>query len=128
MFVRFSDRVRQDQVYSCFLCNGADTGVNQYNNGFQVVVDDTVTPNPNWVVDTYLSYSRWKEQHIAQGYGVASASTIGLSNQLFQAPLLPAIYPDLGYNSLGNSSFRTYTRGSDTAQVNISRDFWFAHV
>lgn len=121
IFVRFSDRFRQDQTVPCFFCNGADTGNNQYNNGYQAVVNDTVTPNSNWVIDTYLSYSRWKEQHIAQGYGVASAATIGLDNSLFQAPVLPTIYPDNGFSSLSNSSYEQYARSSSTAQVNVTR-------
>jgi hypothetical protein len=121
MFVRFSDRIRQDQVFPCFFCNGADTGVNQYNNGFQVVLNDTVTPSPTWVINSYASYSRWQEQHIAQGYGVASASTIGLPNSLFQAPILPVIYNDGPYTTLGNNSYEKYPRDSDTAQVNVTK-------
>jgi hypothetical protein len=121
MFFRFSDRFRQDQVVPCFFCNGADTGVNQYNNGFQAVINDTITPSPSWVIDTYLSYSRWQEQHIAQGYGVASGSTIGLPDSLFQAPILPAIYPDGGYSTLGNTSYEKYVRDSDTAQINVTK-------
>lgn len=120
VFARFSDRFRQSQVYPCFFCNGADTGNNQYNNGFQAVVNDTVTPSPNWVINSYISYSRWKERHIAQGYGVASASTIGLAPSLFQAPLLPTIYPDGPYTGLGNGSYQEYARASGTAQVNIT--------
>ncbi len=123
MFVRWSDRFRQDQVLPCFFCNGADTGNNQYNNGFQVVINDTVTPSPTWVIDTYASYSRWKEVHTAQGYGVADASTIGLSPALFQAPLLPTIQADGGYSGLGNSSYQQYVRYSDTAQVNLTKQF-----
>jgi hypothetical protein len=121
IFFRFSDRFRQDQVVPCFFCNGADTGNNQYNNGFQAVINDTITPDPTWVINTYIAYSRWKEQHIAQGYGIASASTIGLSDSLFQAPVLPTIYPDGPYTSLGNGSFEKYARDSDTAQINLTK-------
>ncbi|MBV9764701.1 MAG: TonB-dependent receptor, partial [Acidobacteriaceae bacterium] len=123
MFVRWSDRFRQDQVYPCFFCNGADTGNNQYNDGFQVVIDDTITPSPTWVINSYVSYSRWKEQHIAQGFGVASASTIGLANSLFQAPVLPTIGADNGYSGLGNGSYQQYSRTSDTAEVNLTKVF-----
>lgn len=121
LFVRFSDRFRQDQVVPCFFCNGADTGNNQYNNGFQTVINDTITPSPTWVINTYLSYSRWKEQHIAQGYGVAGAATLGLSDALFQAPILPTISPDGPYSGLGNGSYQTYARASGTAQINITK-------
>ena len=121
IFFRFSDRFRQSQILPCFFCNGADTGNNQYNNGFQGVLNDTVTPGPNWVINTYLAYSRWKEQHLAQGYGLASAQTIGLSNSLFQAPVLPTIYPDGPYTSLSNGSFEEYARDSETAQINVTK-------
>lgn len=122
LFVRFSDRVRQDIVTPCFFCNGADTGVNQTNNGFQVVVNDTWTPSPRWVINALVSYSRWREAHTAVGYGAASASTIGLSPSLFQAPLLPTISADNGYTGLGNGSYQRYIRYSDTAQVNLTRE------
>lgn len=124
LFVRWSDRFRQDQIVPCFFCNGADQGNNQYNDGFQVVVNDTVTPSASWVVDTYLSYSRWEEQHIAQGYGVASASTIGLDPSQFQAPLLPTISDyDGQYTGLGNGSYEKYVRYSDTYQENLTKNF-----
>lgn len=123
MFVRWSDRFRQDQVVPCYFCNGADTGLNQGNNGFQVVLNDTITPSPRWVIDTYVSYSRWKETHLAQGLGIASPATIGLSPSLFQSPALPTISGDNGYASLGNSSDYGYVRYSDTAQMNITKVF-----
>jgi len=121
LFVRWSDRFRQDVSVPCFFCNGADTGVNQTNNGFQGVINDTITPSPTWVINSFFSYSRWKETHIAQGYGAASASTIGLANSLFQAPLLPTIYPDNGYSSLSNGSYEQYIRYSSTAEVNVTK-------
>ncbi|MGA8028019.1 MAG: carboxypeptidase-like regulatory domain-containing protein, partial [Bryobacteraceae bacterium] len=123
MFVRWSDRFRQNQVYPCFFCNGADTGVNQYNNGFQVALNDTVTPSATWVINSYVSYSRWEEQHISQGFGVASASTIGLPNSLFQAPVFPYVSADNGFSSLGSGTFERFARTSDTAQVNLTKVF-----
>lgn len=123
LFVRWSDRFRQDQTVPCYFCNGADTGVNQANHGFQVVVNDTLTPNPTWVINTYLSYSRWLEEHTAQGYGEASAATIGLSPTLFQAPLLPYISADNGYSSIGNGTYERFARDSETAEVNLTKTF-----
>ncbi len=128
LFVRWSDRFRQDQTVPCFFCNGADLGNNQYNNGFQVVLNDTVTPSASWVVNTYVSYSRWQEQHTAQGYGVADASTIGLDPALFQAPILPTIGDNDGrYTGLGNGSYQKYTRYSDTIQMNLTKQLLQTH-
>jgi outer membrane receptor protein involved in Fe transport len=128
MFVRWSDRFRQDIVVPCFYCNGADTGVNQYNNGFQVVLNDTITPSATWVIDTYASYARWEEQHISQGFGVASASTVGLTNSLFQAPVLPTVTLDNQFSNgnsplLGNGTYERFARTSDTFQVNLTKVF-----
>ncbi len=122
MFLRWSDRWRQDQVTNCFFCNGADTGVNQYNDGFQVVLNDTVTPSPTWVINSYVSYSRWLEQHIAQGLGT-DASAIGLSPSLFQAPIVPSISADNGFTSLGSGTYEKFSRTSDTIQVNLTKVF-----
>jgi hypothetical protein len=125
MFVRWSDRFRQDTTVPCFFCTGGDSGVNQTNNGFQVVLNDTITPSPTWVINSFASYSRWKEGHFAQTLGVANASTIGLSPSLFQAPILPGINVE-NYASLGvafGGGYETYIRYSNTIQMNITKQF-----
>ncbi len=124
MFVRVSDRLRQDQTVPCFLCNGGDQSQNQTNSGIQVVVNDTITPGPNWVINSFVSFSRWREAHIDVGYGKANASAVGLSPSLFQAPILPTISSNDGpYSSLGSGAYQIYTRYSDNAQVNLTRQF-----
>ena len=125
LFVRFSDRVRQDITVPCFFCNGADNNVNQTNTGFQAVINDTFTPSPTWVINAFSSYSRWRESHIAVGYGQASASTIGLDPSLFQSPLLPTISADNHFydnGGLGNGSYEQYVRYSSTSQVNLTKE------
>ncbi|HZU24342.1 MAG TPA: TonB-dependent receptor [Bryobacteraceae bacterium] len=121
MFFRWSQRFRQDQNYPCFFCNGADTNNNQQNVGYQGVLNDTITPSPTWVINAFVSYSRWQEAHIPQGTGVANAATIGLNPALFQAPVLPSIGADNGYTGLGNGWFARYTRYADTAQLNLTK-------
>ena len=125
LFVRWSDRFRQDITQPCFFCTGADSGVNEHDTGFQVVLNDTVTPGPTWVINSFVSYSRWQEGHIAQSYGVADASTIGLSPSLFQAPILPGISVE-NYSGLGvtfGGGFQKYTRYSDTVAINVTKQF-----
>ena len=124
MFVRMSDRVRQNNTPACFFCNGADQSANNDDNGFQVVLNDTLTPSPTWVIDSYVAFSRWHESQTSLGYGKTSASTIGLSPAQFQAPLLPLINAEL-YSTLGStySSYNRYIRDSDTAQINITKEF-----
>lgn len=125
VFVRWSDRFRQDLTHPCFFCTGADSAVNENDNGFQVVLNDTVTPSPTWVINTFISYSRWQEAHVAQSFGVANASTIGLSPSLFQAPILPGVsvqnYAGLGVTFGGG--FQKYTRYSNTIGMNITKQF-----
>jgi hypothetical protein len=123
MFVRMSDRVRQTYTPPCYFCNGADQDANNDNHGFQVVVNDTFTPSPTWVIDSYVAVSRWYEAQTSIGYGVANASDIGLSPSLFQAPLLPLINSEL-YSTLGStySSYNRYVRTSDTVQVNLTKE------
>lgn len=124
LFVRMSDRVRQNNIPACFFCNGADTSANNDDHGFQVVVNDTVTPSPTLVIDSYVAVSRWYEAQTSIGYGLADASSIGLSPGLFQAPLLPLINAT-NYGTLGStySSFNRYIRDSDTALVNFTKQF-----
>ncbi len=123
VFVRWSDRFRQDLNHPCFFCTGADSVVNEHDNGFQVVLNDTVTPSPTWVINSFISYSRWQEAHVAQSFGVANASTIGLSPSLFQAPILPGISIE-NYSGLGvtfGGGFQKYTRYSNTIGMNITK-------
>ncbi len=125
LFVRWSDRFRQDITNPCYFCNGADSGVNEHDTGFQGVLNDTVTPSPTWVINTFVSFSRWQEAHVAQSLGVANASTIGLSPSLFQAPILPGVNVQ-NYSGLGvtfGGGFQKYTRYSNTVAMNITKQF-----
>jgi Carboxypeptidase regulatory-like domain len=125
MFIRWSDRFRQDVINPCFYCTGGDTNVNEHDNGFQVVLNDTVTPSPTWVINTFASYGRWQEAHLAQTLGTADAATIGLSPSLFQAPILPGITVE-NYAGLGVSfggGFQKYTRYANTIGMNVTKSF-----
>ncbi len=125
MFVRWSDRFRQTSTPPCFFCTGGDSGINEDDHGFQVVLNDTVTPSPTWVINTFVSYSRWQEPHIAQTLGTADAATIGLSPSLFQAPILPGISVE-NYAGLGvtfGGGFQKYTRDSATIGINLTKQF-----
>jgi hypothetical protein len=125
IFFRWSDRFREDITNPCFYCTGGDSNVNEHDNGYQMVLNDTYTPSPTWVINPYASYGRWQEAHIAQTYGQADASTIGLSNSLFQAPILPGITVE-NYDGLGVSfggGFQKYTRYANTVGINVTKNF-----
>jgi len=128
IFVRMTDRVRENQAPACFFCNGADTNYSNDDNGFQVVINDTITPSPTWVIDTYIGYSRWHEQQTPVGLGKATAATIGIPDADFQAPVLPSITIDnyvngSSNNSLGSGTYERYIRYTETAQVNLTKQF-----
>jgi len=124
IFARMSDRVRQNNTPACFFCNGGDNSATNDDRGFQVVVNDTFTPNPAWIVDSYVAVGHWHEEQTSIGYGKANAGTIGLSPSLFQAPLLPLVNAQ-NYDSLGStySSFNRYVRSIGTALGNVTKEF-----
>ena len=53
LFARMMQRVRQNDTPACFLCNGADQAATNDDHGLQVVLNDTWTPSPTWVIDAY---------------------------------------------------------------------------
>lgn len=123
LFVRVSDRARQDNTPACFLCNGGDEGTVTQDHGIQAVINDTLTPSPKWIINLYGAYSRWFEGQTLLGFG-KSASQIGLDPGLFQVNTLPLVNAD-GYYTLGNqySTFDRYIRYNSTGIVNVSRQF-----
>ncbi|PYV85860.1 MAG: hypothetical protein DMG93_00085 [Acidobacteria bacterium] len=124
IFVRMSDRVRQNNTPACFFCNGGDEGAINSDRGFQVVLNDTYTPSPTWVVDGYAAVGHWHEEQTSIGYGKADPSTIGLSNSLFQVPMLPIVNVD-SYSTLGSdfSSLNRYVRSNSTFIGNLTKEF-----
>ncbi|HEX4006190.1 MAG TPA: carboxypeptidase regulatory-like domain-containing protein [Acidobacteriaceae bacterium] len=123
LFVRVSDRARQDNTPACFLCNGGDEGYATQDHGEQGVINDTITPNAKWLVNLYGAYSRWFEGQTLLGFG-QSSSAIGLNPSLFQVNTLPLVNV-AGYYTLGNqySTFDRYIRYNSTAIASVSRQF-----
>ncbi|HEX6822358.1 MAG TPA: TonB-dependent receptor [Candidatus Sulfotelmatobacter sp.] len=124
IFARMSDRVRQNYTPACFFCNGGDNNATNNDRGFQVVINDAYTPNPTWVVDTYVAVGHWHEEQTSIGLGKGDASKIGLSPSLFQAPLLPLVNVQ-NYQTLGStySSYDFYVRSHGTAIGNVTKEF-----
>jgi carboxypeptidase family protein/TonB-dependent receptor-like protein len=125
IFARMSDRVRQNNVPACFFCNGADTNNDNKDHGFQVVLNDTYTPSPTWVIDGYAAYGRWFESQTQIGFGKQNLSAIGLSPSLSpQANGLPLVHADL-YSSLGTdySTFDRFARTNITWLGNVTKQF-----
>jgi hypothetical protein len=124
VFARMSDRVRQNEIPACFFCNGADTGSNNKDYGYQVVLNDTYTPSPNWVIDGYAAYGRWWEGQTQVGLGKQNLSSLGLSPSLSQVNGLPLVHADL-YSEQGTdySTFDRYIRSNVTWIGNATRQF-----
>ena len=74
------------------------------------------------MIDAYGAYTRWFEGQTSIGYGVANASTIGLSPSLFQADLLPLVNA-ANYMTLGStySSYNRYIRYLSTGIINVTK-------
>ncbi|MCL2659017.1 MAG: carboxypeptidase-like regulatory domain-containing protein, partial [Acidobacteriaceae bacterium] len=121
IFARMSDRVREGDTPGCAFCTGADNISGNQDHGFQIVVSDTLTPSPTWVINTYGAYSRWFEGQTAIGEGVADITDIGLPASFSQANLLPQVYTT-GYDQLGSSysSYQRYVRTLVTGIVNVT--------
>jgi hypothetical protein len=125
VFARMSDRVRQNTEPACFFCNGADTGSNNEDYGYQIVLNDTYTPSPTWVIDGYAAYGRWWEGQTQVGLGKQNLSAIGLSPSLSpQINGLPLVHADL-YSSQGTdfSTFDRYIRSNVTWIGNVTKQF-----
>lgn len=124
LFARMSQRFRQNEDPTCFFCNGADSNAAILNHGVQVVLNDTITPSPAWVINTYGAYTRWLEGQTLVGYGKSDPSSIGLSKNLFQVPMLPIVNAT-NYQSMGNqySSYDRYVRYLSTGVINLARQF-----
>lgn len=122
IFARMSDRVRQIDNPPCFYCNGADTNSTNEDHGFQIVLNDTYTPSPTWVIDGYAAYGRWYEAQTQVGYGTNTLSAIGLSPAFSQAPILPHVGASL-YSDQGTtySSYDRYVRSNITWIGNITK-------
>ncbi len=123
VFARMSDRIRQNTEPACFFCNGADTGSNNEDHGFQVVLNDTYTPSPTWVIDGYAAYGHWYEAQTQIGLGKQNLSAIGLSPSFSpQVNGLPLVHADL-YSSQGTdfSTFDRYVRSNVTWIGNVTK-------
>ena len=122
LFFRMSDRVRENQAPGCIFCNGADNISSNNDHGFQVALNDTLTPSPTWVIDMYGAFSRWWEGQTSVGYGVSNLSKIGLSPSFSQAPILPLVYAGQ-YSQLGSSysSYQRYVRNLATGILNLTK-------
>ncbi|HZR66646.1 MAG TPA: TonB-dependent receptor [Terriglobales bacterium] len=123
IFVRMSDRIRQNNIPACFFCNGADTGSNNKDYGYQLVLNDTYTPSPTWVIDFYAAYGRWWEGQTQVGLGKQNLSTIGLSPSFApQLNGLPLVHADL-YSEQGTdfSTFDRYIRSNVTWIGNVTK-------
>jgi hypothetical protein len=120
LFGRVSQRIRQNGDNACFICNGADPAYRTFNPGFQVTINDTITPGPAWVINVLAGASRWQEGQTSLAYGVISPGSLGLNPADYQAPVMPTIAAD-NFTGIGNNGVRRLTRYYHTAQANISR-------
>lgn len=124
IFARITKAWQYDPAYNYY---PSVPGFNPYQgeNDFRhlILVNNTWTPNPNWVVNAVASYGKWTEEDTSPsiGYdptklGFSSATT----SQWQQKNSWPQFNFD-NYAQLGNSSYADTPHETDGLQVNISR-------
>lgn len=124
MFVRWTQRIREDETPACYYCNGADEAGPYINPGYQVVWSNTFTPSPNWAITALVSTGRWSENQVNPAQGILTPSSVGLNNAQYQAPIVPSFTVD-GYAGIGeqfDQRIQVYTRYTDLLQVNANWD------
>jgi hypothetical protein len=122
MFVRWTQRIRENQSPPCFYCDGADESGPYINPGYQVVWSNTITPSPNWAITALISSGRWSEDQVNPAQGILTPASVGLNNAQYQAPIVPSFTID-GYAPLGeqfSQRIQTYIRYTDLLQVNAN--------
>ena len=118
MYVRWSQRIRENQPTPDFFGNGATPVLEFSDPGFNAVWGNTFTPSPSWVINVLIGSGRWHEFQGSPAQGKLTPASIGLNPADFQAQLMPPFAFD-NYTSLGGGEVSSFIRYEDTAQVDV---------
>jgi len=108
------------------LIGGVQNDFTQINPRGHASISNTFIPNSQWVINVLVGGGYWREEQRSLSFGVLDASDIGLSPDLFQAPLLPQFNLD-GYMTLGNPQIRSFPRATYSLQANATRQLGTSH-
>jgi len=120
-YTRVSSAPRSGNIPPALIGNGMETAPIQRNPRVHATISNTFTPTNNWVINVLLGGGYWKEEQRSRSMGVADASAIGLSRDLFHAPLVPQ-FNVAGMMTLGNPQLRGFPRATYSLQANVTRE------
>jgi len=121
IFGRITKAWQKDSI-PIYMGNGADSSTGESDPRYQIVLGDTWTPSPTWVVNVLLGLGRWHEDDTTASTGYVGA--IGLPASLvkqFQADTLPQ-FGFNNYSQLGYTEHNQNTRELTNVQVNATKE------
>lgn len=121
MFVRWSQRIRENEPTPDYFGNGATPVLDYSDPGFEATIGNTFTPSPTWVINVLIGSGRWDENQSSPAQGKLTPASIGLNPADFQAQLIPPFAFD-NYTSLGGGELRNFIRYEDTLQVDVTKE------
>lgn len=122
LFGRFT-KAWQENVAPVFFGNGADTNFSDVNPRFHIVIGNTFTPSPTWVINVLVGSGRWRENQNSPSKGLV-ATTLGFPASLvsqFQTETYPGISAQ-GYTGLFNRRFLNVPRETHNFQANLTKE------
>jgi outer membrane receptor protein involved in Fe transport len=120
MYGRVSVAPRASVLPPDLIGNGLTTSFFERSPRYHASINNTFIPNDRWVIDVLVGGGHWDENHAPASVGVIDAAAIGLSNDLFQAPIIPQFNVG-GYLTLGYPQIERYPRTTGSLQANVTR-------
>lgn len=113
----------QENVAPTFFGNGADTNFSDVNPRHQVVIGNTYTPSPTWVLNFVVGSGRWRENQNSPSTGL-NGTALGFPASLV-SQFQTLTYPEFtmqGYATLNNRRFLNVARETHNLQANITNE------
>ncbi|MFT4113254.1 carboxypeptidase regulatory-like domain-containing protein [Silvibacterium sp.] len=89
----------------------------------EILINNTWTPTPDWVVNAVVSYGKWTEQDTSPSIGY-DPTKLGFSSSTVGQWQQKDSWPEFTFNNyaqLGNSAYADTPHETDNLQINISR-------
>ncbi len=122
IFGRFTKAWQENQAPT-FFGNGADTNFSDINPRHLVVIGNTLTPAPTWVINVLVGSGRWRENQISPSRGL-DGTRVGLPASvvaLFDTQTLPQFNMQ-NYSSISNPRWLNSARETHSLQANFTKE------
>ncbi|WP_164981547.1 TonB-dependent receptor [Silvibacterium dinghuense] len=98
---------------------------NQGENDFRqvILINNTWTPTPDWVINAVVSYGKWTEQDTSPSFG-HDPTALGFSSSTTSQWQESDAWPEFSfsnYATLGQNSYADTPHETDGLQINVSR-------